>query len=82
MMCDVILDLCCDIEQMIVVGDWVVVYLYFCGYFIGVFNGMVGCGQVIDFIVIDIYWIDQGWIVENWYIEDNLMLMCQFGFVG
>lgn len=75
-------DLHCDIEQMIVAGDRVVVHLHFRGHFTGTFNGMTGSGQSIDFIATDIYRIDHGRIAENWHIEDNLTLMRQLGLVG
>jgi predicted ester cyclase len=74
-------DLRCDIEQMILAGDRVVVHLHFRGHFTGVFNGTTGRGQAIDFIATDIYRIDQGRIAENWHIEDNLTLMRQLGLV-
>ncbi|AOK34143.1 ester cyclase [Burkholderia cenocepacia] len=79
---DAIPDLRCDIEQMIVAGDRVVVHLHFRGHFTGAFNGTAGRGQAIDFIATDIYRIDQGRIAENWHIEDNLTLMRQLGLVG
>ncbi|VWB23880.1 polyketide cyclase [Burkholderia lata] len=75
-------DLRCDIEQMIVAGDRVVVHLHFRGHFTGTFNGTTGRGQAIDFIATDIYRIDHGRIAENWHIEDNLTLMRQLGLVG
>ncbi|MET3550999.1 ester cyclase [Burkholderia sp. 567] len=75
-------DLRCDIEQMIVAGDRVVVHLHFRGHFTGTFNGTAGSGQTVDFIATDIYRIDHGRIAENWHIEDNLTLMRQLGLVG
>ncbi|HDR9278137.1 TPA: ester cyclase [Burkholderia vietnamiensis] len=75
-------DLHCDIEQMIVAGDRVVVHLHFRGHFSGTFNGTAGSGQAIDFIATDIYRVDHGRIAENWHIEDNLTLMRQLGLVG
>ncbi|CAM2167411.1 Polyketide cyclase [Burkholderia latens] len=75
-------DLRCDIEQMIVAGDRVVVHLHFRGHFTGTFNGAAGHGQTVDFIATDIYRIDHGRIAENWHIEDNLTLMRQLGLVG
>ncbi|VWB18950.1 ester cyclase [Burkholderia seminalis] len=75
-------DLHCDIEQMIVAGDRVVVHLHFRGHFTGTFNGTAGRGQAIDFIATDIYRIDHGRIAENWHIEDNLTLMRQLGLVA
>jgi predicted ester cyclase len=75
-------DLHCDIEQMIIAGDRVVVHLHFRGHFSGTFNGTAGSGQAIDFIATDIYRVDHGRIAENWHIEDNLTLMRQLGLVG
>ncbi|KWH29708.1 ester cyclase [Burkholderia stagnalis] len=75
-------DLHCDIEQMIVAGDRVVVHLHFRGHFTGTFKGTAGQGQAVDFIATDIYRISDGRIAENWHIEDNLTLMRQLGLVG
>ncbi|AWV00526.1 ester cyclase [Burkholderia sp. JP2-270] len=75
-------DLRCDIEQMIVAGDRVVVHLHFRGHFTGAFHGTTGRGQAVDFIATDIYRIERGRIAENWHIEDNLTLMRQLGLVG
>ena len=75
-------DLHCNIEQMIVAGDRVVMHLHFRGHFTGTFNGTTGNGQTVDFIATDIYRIDHGRIAENWHIEDNLTLMRQLGLVG
>jgi predicted ester cyclase len=75
-------DLQCDIQQMLVAGDRVVVHLHFTGHFSGSFNGVQGKGQDIDFIATDIYRIANGRIQENWHIEDNLTLMKQLGVVA
>lgn len=40
--CIVVFDMCVEIEDMVVVGDCVLVYLCFCGYFIGEFGCMYG----------------------------------------
>lgn len=85
-------DLHCEIEQMIVAGDRVVVHLHFRGHFSGVLqNGAPqdsrpkqtqGHGQAIDFIATDIYRIKDGRIADNWHIEDNLTLFQQLGLVA
>jgi predicted ester cyclase len=75
-------DLRCEIEQMIVAGDRVVVHLRFRGHFTGRFKETQGQGQAIDFIATDIYRIADGRIAENWHIEDNLTLMQQLGLVA
>ncbi|TDA44198.1 ester cyclase [Burkholderia pyrrocinia] len=72
-------DLHCEIEQMIVAGDRVVVHLRFRGHFTAVFGNTTGHGQAVDFIATDIYRIAAGRIAENWHIEDNLTLMRQLG---
>ncbi|POA47429.1 ester cyclase [Pseudomonas sp. MPR-ANC1] len=70
-------DLSCDIEQMIVAGDRVVVHLHFRGHFTGTFKALKGQGQRVDFRATDIYQIDNGRIAANWHIEDNISLMAQ-----
>ena len=75
-------DLRCDIEQMVVAGDRVVVHLRFRGHFTGLFKQTQGQGQVIDFIATDIYRIANARIADNWHIEDNLTLLQQLGVVA
>jgi predicted ester cyclase len=75
-------DLHCEVEQMIVAGNRVVVHLHFTGHFTGVFKGAQGNGQPIDFIATDIYRVAEGRIAENWHIEDNLTLLQQLGVVA
>ncbi|WP_223488611.1 ester cyclase [Pseudomonas sp. A-RE-19] len=70
-------DLSCEIEQMIVAGDRVVVHLHFRGHFTGPFKALKGQGQRVDFRATDIYQIDNGRIAANWHIEDNISLMQQ-----
>lgn len=72
-------DLSCEVEQMIVAGDRVVVHLHFRGHFTGAFGETKGTGQTVDFIATDIYQIENGKIAGNWHIEDNLTLMKQLG---
>lgn len=75
-------DLHCEIEQMIVAGDRVVVHLHFRGHFSGSFMQTQGHGQAIDFIATDIYRIKDGRIADNWHIEDNLALFQQLGLAA
>lgn len=75
-------DIHCDVEQMIVAGDRVVVHMRFTGHFTGQFKGVQGQGQPIDFIATDIYRIADGRIAENWHIEDNLTFLQQLGVVA
>ncbi|PQO98393.1 ester cyclase [Pseudomonas frederiksbergensis] len=70
-------DLSCEIEQMIIAGDRVVVHLHFHGHFTGPFKALKGQGQRVDFRATDIYQIDNGRIAANWHIEDNISLMQQ-----
>lgn len=75
-------DLRCEIQQMIVAGDRVVVHLRFRGRFDGRFGTVEGSGQAVDFIATDIYRIAEDRINENWHLEDNLGLMRQLGLVA
>ncbi|MBN3864580.1 ester cyclase [Pseudomonas frederiksbergensis] len=70
-------DLSCEIEQMIIAGDRVVVHLHFRGHFTGPFKALKGQGQRVDFRATDIYQIDNGRIAANWHIEDNISLVQQ-----
>jgi predicted ester cyclase len=74
-------DINCDVEQMIVAGDRVVVHLRFRGHFTGPFKDMRGHGQAIDFIATDIYRVANGQITDNWHLEDNLTFLQQLGLI-
>jgi len=75
-------DMQCDVEQMIVAGDRVVVHLRFRGHFTGRFKDTKGQGQAIDFIATDIYRVVGGRISDNWHLEDNLTFLQQLGVIG
>jgi predicted ester cyclase len=75
-------DIRCEVEQMIVAGDRVVVHLRFTGHFTGEFGQARGHGQPIDFIATDIYRVANGRIAENWHLEDNLSLLQQLGLIA
>lgn len=75
-------DLNCEVQQMIVSGDRVVLHLRFTGHFSGTFNGVKGKGQAVNFIATDIYRIADGRIAENWHLEDNLAFLQQIGVVA
>jgi predicted ester cyclase len=74
-------DINCDVEQMIVAGDRVVVHLRFRGHFMGRFKDAQGQGQAIDFIATDIYRVTNGHITDNWHLEDNLTFLQQLGLI-
>jgi predicted ester cyclase len=65
-------DLRVVVVQRIVVGDRVVSHLRFTGHFTGIFQGVTGGGQPIDFIATDILKVRDGKITDNWHLEDNL----------
>jgi len=75
-------DLRCEIEQMIVAGDRVVVHLRFRGRFSGRYGALQGRGQAVEFLATDIYRIGEDKIDDNWHIEDNLGLMRQLERAG
>lgn len=58
-------DIYCEIEDLLVVGDKVIV----CFFFIGMYNG-----KKINFFVIDILYVKDEKIMEDWYLEDNFIL--------
>jgi predicted ester cyclase len=74
-------DLRVAVVQRIVVGDRVVSHLRFTGHFTGVFQGVTGAGQTVDFIATDILKVSDGKITDNWHLEDNLTFLKQIGFV-
>ncbi len=73
----VVPDLHCEIEEMIVVGDKVILRLKFTGHFTGKFGEIEGKGQTISFSAVDMYTIENGKIKTNWHLEDNQTLMQQ-----
>jgi predicted ester cyclase len=74
-------DLRVAVVQRIVVGDRVVSHLRFTGHFTGIFQGVTGRGQRIDFIATDILKVRDGKITDNWHLEDNLTFLRQIGLV-
>jgi predicted ester cyclase len=72
-------DLRVTVVQRIVAGDRVVSHLRFTGHFTGVFEGVAGRGQRIDFIATDILRVRDGKITDNWHLEDNLTFLRQIG---
>jgi predicted ester cyclase len=68
-------DLKVAVVQRIVVKDRVVSNLRFTGHFTGVFLGVKGRGQTIDFIATDILRVRGGLITDNWHLEDNLTFL-------
>ncbi|WP_020650091.1 ester cyclase [Solimonas variicoloris] len=75
-------DLNCQIEQLLVAGDRVVVHLRFTGHFSGRFGATEGHGQTVDFIATDIYRVADGRIADNWHLEDNLTLLRQMQVIA
>ncbi len=73
----VVPDLHCEIEEMIVVEDKVILRLKFTGHFTGKFGEIEGKGQAISFSAVDMYTIKDGKIKTNWHLEDNDTLMKQ-----
>jgi len=74
-------DLSVSVEDMYIVGNYVIGRLHFRGHFTGHFNNTKGDGQIIDFSAVDIYQIEDGKIITNWHLEDNLTLLKQMGVV-
>ncbi|MFM0522382.1 MULTISPECIES: ester cyclase [Caballeronia] len=74
-------DMRCVIDQLLVLGDRVMVHLEFKGHFKGTFKGVQGRGQPVAFIAMDIYRFDDGLLVESWHLEDNLTLYTQMGLI-
>jgi predicted ester cyclase len=75
-------DLKVTVEQQILAVDRVVSHLRFTGHFTGVFKGVKGKGQLVDFIATDILRVTDGKITDNWHIEDNLTFLQQIGLVS
>jgi predicted ester cyclase len=78
---DAVPDLTCELSEMIVAGDRLAVRLRFRGHFTGLFNGVHGSGQAIDFAAFDIQRVGPDRIIEDWHLEDNLAFMQQAGLV-
>ncbi|MGW4242974.1 ester cyclase [Nocardia sp. NPDC004722] len=74
-------DLTCELADLIVAGDKLAVRLHFRGHFTGIYNGIRGQGEPIDFIAFDIQKVGPDRIVEDWHLEDNLTFLSQAGLV-
>ncbi|HEX8289080.1 MAG TPA: ester cyclase [Pyrinomonadaceae bacterium] len=74
-------DLKVTVVQQILAVDRVVSHLRFTGHFTGVFKGVKGKNQPVDFIATDILRVENGKITDNWHIEDNLTFLQQIGFI-
>jgi len=75
-------DLACELSELLVVADRLAVRLRFTGHFTGVFNGIRGAGQAIDFAAFDIQHVGPDRIVEDWHLEDNLAFLIQAGLAS
>jgi predicted ester cyclase len=75
-------DLRLTVVQQLLVGDRVVSHLRFTGHFTGVFKGVQGQGQPVDFIATDILKVQGGRVTDNWHLEDNLAFEQQIGAVA
>jgi predicted ester cyclase len=75
-------DLKVTVEQQVLAVDRVVSHLRFTGHFTGIFKGVKGKGQPVNFIATDILRVADGKITDNWHIEDNLTFLQQIGFVS
>jgi predicted ester cyclase len=75
-------DLRMTVLQRLIVEDRVVSHLRFTGHFTGVFQGVRGQGQTVDFIATDILQVRAGRITDNWHLEDNLTFLQQIGVVS
>lgn len=76
-------DLTCELPDLYVTGDTFTARLVFKGHFTGVYNGIRGKGQTINFNAIDIQHLGNGAkITEDWHLEDNLTFLQQAGLVS
>ncbi|MDT8913059.1 ester cyclase [Amycolatopsis sp. PS_44_ISF1] len=75
-------DLTCELADLYVTGDTFTARLVFRGHFTGVYQGIAGHGQAVDFPAIDLQHLDgSGVITEDWHLEDNLTFLQQAGLV-
>ncbi|MGJ0118895.1 ester cyclase [Williamsia sp. MIQD14] len=75
-------DLTCRLADLYVTGDTFTARLVFAGHFTGVYDGVRGAGQPIEFGAIDIQHTGSAsTIVEDWHLEDNLTFLQQAGLV-
>ena len=72
-------DLGCEVEKVVLAGDYATVHMKFTGHFSGTFGSASGKGEPIAFIATDLVKIENGRITDNWHIEDNLTLLQQMG---
>ncbi|MFD5922059.1 ester cyclase [Kitasatospora sp. NPDC058201] len=72
-------DLTCELADLLITGDMITARLVFRGHFTGVFDGVAGRGQRVEFNAIDIQHVGTDRITEDWHIEDNRTLLAQLG---
>ncbi|MFD0277358.1 ester cyclase [Kitasatospora sp. NPDC127111] len=72
-------DLGCELADLLITGDKITARLVFRGHFTGVFNGVRGQGQRVEFNAIDIQHVGAARITEDWHLEDNQTLLAQLG---
>ncbi|MFG3052776.1 ester cyclase [Kitasatospora sp. NPDC048239] len=72
-------DLTCELSDLLITGDRITARLVFRGHFTGVFDGVAGRGQRVEFNAIDIQHVGATRITEDWHIEDNQTLLTQLG---
>ncbi|MGW2547340.1 ester cyclase [Kitasatospora sp. NPDC001574] len=72
-------DLTCELADLLITGDMITARLVFRGHFTGVFDGVAGRGQRVEFNAIDIQHVGTDRITEDWHIEDDRTLLAQLG---
>ncbi len=72
-------DLSCELADLYVTGDTLTARLIFRGHFTGIYDGIHGTGQPVEFNAIDLQHVGSDLITEDWHIEDNLTFLHQIG---
>ncbi|MEV4123984.1 ester cyclase [Nocardia sp. NPDC049707] len=74
-------DLTCELSDLYLTGDTLTARLIFRGHFTGVYNGVQGAGEPVEFNAIDLQHLggDHTRITEDWHLEDNLTFLRQIG---
>lgn len=74
-------DLHIELEKLIISDQYVILHMDIRGHFTGVFKGLQGQGQDINYGATNIFKIKNCKITDNWHVEDLLKLYQQLGLV-
>jgi predicted ester cyclase len=75
-------DLRTEIEELVAVGDMIIIRVRWRGIHTGPYSGVPPTGKPVDVRVISMWRFEDGKAVDNWTIQDQFALLQQVGFVS